>query len=250
MTLDDTVLHAIDDVVRGFVASGRMFTAFDVSLAVKSRGITARHRHMRDTIHEAIDEHASDGADYTRTLRDVGAPTKAWVYHPWEDDPEQYRPVDRADQPSSPRQRTPAPTANIAPDDDADDEYDDGDQDDAVVGGHDSADLWGSTSDATATVDGAFVPDHMGQLTIPLHVLQSIGLRAGATVRVQFSPVHEEITLWRADNANSNSQATMQVDHDGSLRISEHDLGRAGLDACLCYRIVGRGEELSIRDLS
>src|SRR5262245_19074249 len=97
MTLDATTQDLINDVVTEFIEQGRMFTAFEVSLAVKDRGAPYRHRNMRDYVHEVVFRVGGDRGTYTRTLMDVGAPEQAWVYHPLTSNPYEYVPLDRRD---------------------------------------------------------------------------------------------------------------------------------------------------------
>src|SRR5437867_1093408 len=95
MTLGIATRTRIDALVADWVRQGRMFTAFEVSLAVKAEGVRERHRNMRDDVHEAIHRAGVARGDYTRTLMDVGAPEQAWVYHPVGSNPYEYEPLDR-----------------------------------------------------------------------------------------------------------------------------------------------------------
>jgi hypothetical protein len=94
MAVAAPVLEKITEAVTGYVAEGKMFTAFEVSLAVKERGVRERHRYLREDVHQVIFRVAGP-AGYTRTLMDVGAPEQAWVYHRMRDNPYTYQPLDR-----------------------------------------------------------------------------------------------------------------------------------------------------------
>jgi len=109
----------IQDVCREKVTAGELFTAFDISLEVQRRAKTLfvpseRHRDMKDTIHETMETYAThNGGEYSRTLMDVGAPEKAFVYHHITNDPANYKALDRSQfdrpalTPTVPSQTTP-----------------------------------------------------------------------------------------------------------------------------------------------
>ncbi|MDB5388162.1 MAG: hypothetical protein JWM11_3808 [Planctomycetaceae bacterium] len=75
--------------------AGVMFTAYDVTQAARRRGGNVRHNDVRDVVHELF-ENGRMGATYNRSLIDVGAPTKPWLYHHFNDDPAIYRVPDPA----------------------------------------------------------------------------------------------------------------------------------------------------------
>ena len=105
MSLDEAVLDKIDDIVEEWISANKMFSAFEVSLEVKKRGLNERHRNMKSSVHDSIAEHG-DGK-YTRTLMDVGAPVHAWVYHPLTENPYTYEGLPRNDRPARARAVTP-----------------------------------------------------------------------------------------------------------------------------------------------
>jgi retron-type reverse transcriptase len=72
------------------VKAGEMFTAFDITLAVRKIGGSVRHHEVREVVHELY-EQGRMGAAYTRSLIDVGSPTKPYLYHRYSDDPSGYR---------------------------------------------------------------------------------------------------------------------------------------------------------------
>ena len=102
MALNASIRRTIDGVVRNWLEEGKMFTAFEISLAAKELGVDERHRNMKHYVHEAIAREASD-LTWTRTLLDVGAPVQAWVYHGLRDNPFTYVPLDRRDAVPNPR---------------------------------------------------------------------------------------------------------------------------------------------------
>ena len=87
------------------VQAGVMFTAYDVTQAARRRGGNVRHNDVRDVVHELF-ENGRMGATYNRSLIDVGAPTKPWLYHHYNDDPATYKVPDPA---------APLPTAAAQP---------------------------------------------------------------------------------------------------------------------------------------
>jgi hypothetical protein len=227
MALDPVVRGKIDCVVKSFVDEGRMFTAFEVSLAVKEGGVRERHRNMRSSVHESIAELAGD--NYTRTLRDVGAPVQAWVYHRLRDNPYLYEPLDRSGHdpaasgaarslPAAPRNPQPLSAGSAAP--------------------------------ATES-DGAFGTDQNGRLVIPPSALSTLGLGPGDQVDISCDSDNQEIRIWRpAVTAPATADASATVDPDGKLRLAPDDLKQAELDGMQCYRIVGRGNLITVRDFS
>src|SRR5579864_5141239 len=54
MTLGIATQSRIDDIVAQWVREGKLFTAFEVSLAVKEQGVRERHRNMREYVHQSI----------------------------------------------------------------------------------------------------------------------------------------------------------------------------------------------------
>jgi RNA-directed DNA polymerase len=101
---DAATKRMVEALVDEKVKVGEMFTAFDVTLAVRKIGGSVRHQEVRDLVHE-IYENGRMGAAYTRSLIDVGAPTKPYLYHRYSDDANSYRapaPATPATPPQSP----------------------------------------------------------------------------------------------------------------------------------------------------
>ncbi len=97
---DAATKRMVEALVEEHVKANEMFTAFDITLAVRKIGGNVRHQEVRDLVHE-IYEQGRMGAAYTRSLIDVGAPTRPYLYHRYSDDPSSYR--------------TPATTAPVTP---------------------------------------------------------------------------------------------------------------------------------------
>src|SRR5947208_8304709 len=170
MTLGMATQSRIDDIVTQWLSAGRMFTAFEVSLAVKEEGIRERHRNMRDYIHEAIYRAGVARGDYTRTLMDVGAPQQAWVYHPVGSNPYEYEPLDRTgfDRPRVQRTGLPRGVRNPTL-------------------------LKAGTSAPSAIPQGAYGTDQRGRLCIPVHLLSQLGAGPGVRVKVLCDPANEQV---------------------------------------------------------
>ena len=110
------VLDLIDKVVDEKIANNEMFTAFDVSLDVKSKCRAQnlpifRHSEMRQEIHQAVQVFVANG-NYEIVLKDVGAPRPANLYYPQGTDPDSYTPRKRDDNPTNLNVYDPA-TGNV-----------------------------------------------------------------------------------------------------------------------------------------
>ncbi len=88
--LDQGTRQLIADIVKSQTDAGAMFTAFDITNMVRQRGKQVRHGEVRDVVHELF-QNGSMGASYERSVVDVGAPSKPFVYHPFSADPNSYR---------------------------------------------------------------------------------------------------------------------------------------------------------------
>jgi hypothetical protein len=88
---DSATIQIIEEVIEEKVRAGEMFTALDISLEVKKRGGTDRHRHMKRIVHDYHDRGLM-GAGYTRTLiRIPDAKSQAYLYYRKSDDPSAYK---------------------------------------------------------------------------------------------------------------------------------------------------------------
>jgi hypothetical protein len=223
MSLDASTRRQIDGAVKNMLNDGKMFTAFEVSLAVKALGVRERHRNMKDYVHEAIAREAT-GQSWSRTLMDVGAPTQAWVYHRLRDNPFLYVPLERDDakpkRPSAAAQgrtvRNPTPLSADSP-------------------------------APAAAEDGAFGTDAEGRLKIPAAMLQLVRIAPGEAAHVRCDKLNQTIVVTRPtqfiDAAHDEKQTTAD---DGSLTLSPELLARADLDNLQCYHIGATGNRITI----
>ncbi len=87
------------DVVNHFISKNMMFTAFDVTKAVRKLGFKVYHSEVKKLIK------ALQSPNYTKTLKDISSivfpdadtTIKAFVYHPTTSNPDNYNPVDLSD---------------------------------------------------------------------------------------------------------------------------------------------------------
>ena len=223
MPLDESVLDKIDDVVEEWIAADKMFSAFEVSLEVRKRGIQERHRNMKESVHASISEHG-DGK-YTRTLMDVGAPVHAWVYHALTANPYTYQGLPRNDGPARTRAVTPRAAAIRNP---------------TPLSAN-------AAAPATAT-DGAYGTNADGQVTVPASLLSKIQVGPGQSVALIADPDEQTMTikpLAAADGEFEEEQAAS----NGDLILTPEALEHADLDWMQCYRIdSSSGSEIIISE--
>lgn len=236
MTVDASVRRMIGNVVQDFINEGKMFTAFEVSLGVKERGVQERHRNMRDTVHEIIFEYG-DPAGYTRTLRDVGAPESAWVYHLPSDNPYRYVPLPRNDGPQ-PSTVSSAPT----------EDFDDSDEPFVIpVGIRNPIKLQTRNIAASMVPDGAYGTDQRGRLCIPVNLLVRLGVTAGQSVDVTCDPENGKVLLRRSSGQSTQDpDASYTAEPDGNVRITQGTLEKADIEQMPCYRIEGTSSEIEV----
>ena len=92
----------IEEVVTEYVKDREAFTAYDITLACRRKGMPGRHLAVKQIIHETIDAVCNlleDEEDilYMRTLIDVGADVEPWLYHHEEFEITDYKPLKRDD---------------------------------------------------------------------------------------------------------------------------------------------------------
>jgi bifunctional DNA-binding transcriptional regulator/antitoxin component of YhaV-PrlF toxin-antitoxin module len=230
MTLGMAIQSRIDDIVAEWVRDGKMFTAFEVSLAVKEEGVHERHRNMREYIHQAIHNAGIARGDYSRTLMDVGAPEQAWVYHPVGSNPYEYEPLDRTghDRVKVPRSALPRGLRNPA----------------RLV--------MGPSGTLSAIPDGAYGTDQRGRVTIPVSLLDAIGVGPGDRVNVLCDSANDQVLISKASGASSSTSpdASYVAEPDGNVRITQSTLEKAGIDGLQSYRIDGTSAVVTVRKFS
>lgn len=222
MTLSTSIQEQINEVVAEWIREGKMFTAFEVSLEVKRRGVHERHRNMREHTHEAIFHLGIQRGDYSRTLMDVGAPEQAWVYHTIASNPYEYVPLDRTDMEVVPAHARPRGVRNPV--------------------------RLSAMSSPFAIPPGAYGTDQRGRLCIPVNLLNAIGAGPGERVNVLCDPANEQALLTKASAADAgNPDTSYAVEGDGNVRMTQGTLEKAGLDGLQCYKIEGNDTVISVR---
>jgi bifunctional DNA-binding transcriptional regulator/antitoxin component of YhaV-PrlF toxin-antitoxin module len=224
MKLDRAIREKIEEVVTPWVGRGKMFTAFEVSLAVKEQGVRERHRNMRETVHDIIFR-IGGPAGYTRTLMDVGAPEQAWVYHRMGDNPYTYQPLDRTGMPQK------ADPSYVVP-----------------SGVRNPVKLSSTVKNPYAIPDGAYGTDQRGRVCIPVTMLQTLGVGPGDRVEVLCDAANEEVQVTRPGGQQRDDVDTSYtVEGDGNVRITQGTLMKANLDGLQTYRIDGGASMITIQ---
>lgn len=225
----------IQEVVDEYVNDDRAFTAFEVSLEVKKRADKAglpkeRHRHMRGVIHQCLQSFVNNGV-YQQTLVDVGAPNRAYLYHPPTYDPSNYVPLSRNDQPQN------GSNAIINSGDVTDD-------DDGSVGLA-AASIVSATR---ATKSIGKIGDARGTVAVSATLLKKAGYTPGDTVHVFFGNYQGQkaIILGRAVPNGFSRETSYTVDHGNNVRVTAHTLSKAGLQSPDGYDFDQDGDKIVI----
>lgn len=79
----------VQQIVLNRIASGSMFTAYDITVEARKQGLQLRHEEGKDIVHEMFQTGVM-GASYNRSVVDVGAQVKPFVYHRFDVDPQGY----------------------------------------------------------------------------------------------------------------------------------------------------------------
>ncbi len=90
MMVDLDTAMRITAAVRARVVWGEMFSAYDITRAVREQGVFLRHDDGRAVVHDLFEQNLM-GADYCRTLVDFGGERgPAFLYHPFNVSPMAY----------------------------------------------------------------------------------------------------------------------------------------------------------------
>jgi hypothetical protein len=207
----------VKQVVTNRVDADEMFTAFDISLAVKEiakkTGQQAeRHRDMKGAIHAEMQNYLASGV-YRRELVNVGAPTKAFLYFPDGADPSDYVPVGHQKSVS-----TVQPAALPSPPPVATDDSDDDDEG-----------------------DGRRV-DARGSLSVPSHLVLSRGLNSGDRIFVR--PDNGNLVVSQVDNGNATTSYVVDKNHN--IRITQSQLAGSGFTPQDTFDFSDNGDDIVI----
>ena len=86
--LDATMITKIKDVVMDKVNDNEMFTAFDITKAIKNQGVSAKHNDIKKVVHGMF-FNGDMGGGYDRQVVRIGK-AKPFVYFPIVSDPTTY----------------------------------------------------------------------------------------------------------------------------------------------------------------
>lgn len=220
-TLDPDTSATIDAVAAEWVQGKKMFSAFEVSLAAKERGVQLRHRDLKDYVHEAVSK-AAEGHQYSRTLMDVGAPTQAWVYHPIADSPYAYVPLARGGSEPRPKKK---PVKLRAP-----------------------RELRAGSALPGSNEDGVFGAGPDGSLRVPAELCGKAGITPGIGLVVE-SPLGGEGLVVRRASLMELADPSVSVEPGGALVLPMSVLAKASLDRLQGYSVEAKGEALSVTAL-
>lgn len=87
---DSNAQQLVNEITRRRAAAGESFTAFDITTEARSQGAFIRHDEARDLVQELF-QSGSMGADYRRTVLDLGGGARPFVYHRFDADLSTYR---------------------------------------------------------------------------------------------------------------------------------------------------------------
>lgn len=207
---DAVTKSVISDVVRDKINRNEMFTAFDVSLAVKpilkQKGMNEpRHSEIRGDIHNELSQYLRSST-YDCQSWNVGAPKPALLYYPQGADPHSYIPRPRYSQASQAIATTSAAAVSTAllsaPADDEDDD------------------------DTTDTRK----PDARGSISVPPCLVRIAGFKSGSKVFVYTETKNGKNALLILGAATNDPPiVSYTVDSYDIVRITKSTLQEAGI---------------------
>jgi retron-type reverse transcriptase len=110
--IDTATRLRVQQIVLGKIAAGEMFTAFDITVEARKLGIHLRHDEGKEIVHELFQTGVM-GASYNRSVIDVGAQVKPFLYHRFDMDPQGYS--SRSTSGSATNQPNTQPASNQPP---------------------------------------------------------------------------------------------------------------------------------------
>jgi bifunctional DNA-binding transcriptional regulator/antitoxin component of YhaV-PrlF toxin-antitoxin module len=213
---DSKSLSILSSVVDEFVQQDKLFTAFEVTLEAKKRGLTLRHRDVKNDIHKLLQPYVSQGL-YLTELRDVGAAEKATVYFPDGTNVSNYAPLPRG---GSSRFDmlgglvTPAPSQTAAPP-----------QSSTAIGVTGYATSSSSINVGQAASQKTHEPDGRGRICVPAELLRAAGLNVGDVANVAVE--NDKIII--SAQTLTNTTAVYKVDVSNNIRLSAKLTAKASL---------------------
>lgn len=224
MSLDSGTIDTIREVVQEFTDQNKMFTAYDVSVATRVRATAkglpfVRHNDMKEEIHKAMDQFLMCDA-YDKSLQDVGAPTKAFVYFPKDGtDPANYVPQLR----SGPTPTSAAPVVTPAA---------------------------ATPAAANDSDDGdGRKPDARGTVCIPNYLLRTAGFQPSdqAAVWSEKDGSDDVLCIGKVLPTGKNALASYTVDYHGNVRVTKSVLDSAGFGGVQAFDFEGDASVVKVR---
>lgn len=204
-------VNEIEQVVSEKVQRGDLFTAFDVTKAVRQivgRSTPVPHNEVKSEVHNLF-ANGHMGSDYVRNLGNLplaaGIP-QPWIYHRNTDDPSTYGSGIPQLTPASVVVAVPAPpAASVDPDG----------QDDGV----------------NKTADGTYKVDARETLCVPKSLLTGCGLNPGDEAYVSADPLAGCVVVSKSppDATVLSQLSTYTVDKYGNVRITQFALQKGGV---------------------
>lgn len=205
-------LNEIVDTVNEFMNADTMFTAWDVTVAVRKRSKDkVQHFEVKKEVHRMFDNGGMPS--YDRVLANLpNVNPQPWIYYPPSADPSTYdgKPVS-----ISTPVALPAPTASMSTVDDDDDDVD-------------------------VAADGSVVYkfDSTDRLCVPNKLVRDLGLKEGdevevvacATIPTEVCVVPKGSSFPGQPPHVSSSVATLTVDRYDNVRIGRTTLTKAGIN--------------------
>jgi hypothetical protein len=217
-----SVATEVATVVDEFVQEGEMFSAFDVTRALRNRlpGENIRHASVKTEVHSIFTN--GDMTIYQREQVDVGTRVNPFIYHLPHEDPEDYNPRWLDAQLGNTVPVSVAPMAIINPA--------------SIPDPTPSTTTASDPHDRTALIDSlnsgykTVKTSSDGRLNLPVKMLQPFS----GTVYVSLAVVRKNgqnvdaLTVSNQNTAPNSLIRTYQVNADGRLRLSPRYLNKAG----------------------
>jgi hypothetical protein len=192
---DFATQQLVQQTVSDRVQKNEMFTAFDVTVAVRKQ-ISARvyHNDVKKEVHKLYDSGVM-GPDYTRSMAvNLNVNPQPFLYHPMSADPTEYG-----------QQNPPQVNTNVTSSDNNNDEEEDEDD----------------------LVEKTYKVDARQTLCIPALFLRQVGFKDGDTAYISVDGMSNSLLITKKTTPNLLS--TYTVDYHGNVRITQFILQRGGI---------------------
>lgn len=77
--VSDADRQIVEDVVKEYVSKGWKFTAYNITVEVRKRGVSGKHSELKRIVHDMYADSEMD--DYGRRTEDVGSAIKPFLYY-------------------------------------------------------------------------------------------------------------------------------------------------------------------------